>query len=230
MPTIRIRMRDEREMVLAARARQVNVKSVLVTETGTQFVFPYAPRQVNAGGFAGTYARVDRYGRNPLLQRAGEPLPEFTATFVLGSNDHQVSIEPELYAIRQMAKTRERITWTYGLFEGGWWRVTNLTIRTLLRQQGTNHVTRAECSMTLTRASDLLVNVGPVTGGAVHTTASASASASTKPQRHTVKSGETMAAVSLKYYGTVDRWREIADVNGVRDSRVVTDGQVLIIP
>ena len=50
---------------------------------------------------------------------------------------------------------------------------------------------------------------------------------------HTVKEGETLTVISLKYYGTKERWREIYDANrealsGGPDK--IQPGQKLIIP
>jgi len=44
----------------------------------------------------------------------------------------------------------------------------------------------------------------------------------TKPQPkvHVLKSGETLWALAQKYLGSGSRWREIADLNGIKDSQV----------
>ena len=46
---------------------------------------------------------------------------------------------------------------------------------------------------------------------------------------HIVKRGETLQSISVKYYGSFDRWQEIKTVNNLRTS-TVSENQVLIIP
>ncbi len=51
---------------------------------------------------------------------------------------------------------------------------------------------------------------------------------------HTVASGEVLSEISRKYYGTVNKWREILEFNRERlklsDERDIRPGQVLQIP
>jgi nucleoid-associated protein YgaU len=42
--------------------------------------------------------------------------------------------------------------------------------------------------------------------------------------------GEDLMAIAARELGDVRRWREIADLNGIRDPRAVTIGQVLRLP
>lgn len=47
-----------------------------------------------------------------------------------------------------------------------------------------------------------------------------------------MQEGETLTAISLKYYGTKDRWKEIYEANRstIPDPNHIKAGQKLIIP
>ena len=47
---------------------------------------------------------------------------------------------------------------------------------------------------------------------------------------HTVKSGDTLWAMSAKYYGDPTLYTIIAEVNGISNPRTIRDGTVLVIP
>ena len=47
---------------------------------------------------------------------------------------------------------------------------------------------------------------------------------------HTVKSGDTLWAMSAKYYGDPTLYTIIAEVNGISNPRTIQNGTVLVIP
>ena len=51
-----------------------------------------------------------------------------------------------------------------------------------------------------------------------------------KDQTYIVCGQDTLPSISLKFYGTMDRWQDIAVANKVWDPSVLAAGQVLIIP
>lgn len=52
----------------------------------------------------------------------------------------------------------------------------------------------------------------------------------TKQQKtHTVKSGDTLWALSKKFYGSGAKWKELASKNGIKDPRKLQIGKVLVI-
>lgn len=76
-----------------------------------------------------------------------------------------------------------------------------------------------------------------VTSTAVRTvTATAAApvtsAEATPPRTHTIVFGDTLSGISLRYYGTANRWREIFAANraNLRDERTLVAGRVLEIP
>ena len=56
------------------------------------------------------------------------------------------------------------------------------------------------------------------------------APAATGQQTHVVQRGDTLWSVSRRFYGNGNRWREIAQANGITNERRLIIGQTLIIP
>ena len=48
-------------------------------------------------------------------------------------------------------------------------------------------------------------------------------------ETYTVQSGDTLGKISKKFYGTVAKWKKIADDNGISDPRMLRVGQILKI-
>jgi nucleoid-associated protein YgaU len=49
-------------------------------------------------------------------------------------------------------------------------------------------------------------------------------------KRHVVRRGDTLGGVAALYYGDVDQWRSIARENEIDNPRILSPGQVLVIP
>lgn len=47
---------------------------------------------------------------------------------------------------------------------------------------------------------------------------------------HVVKEGESLALVAIRELDDHSRWREIADLNAIRDPRRLEAGQELVLP
>lgn len=202
-------------------------KMKLITERGSVLVIPYAPTGVSMDNLAPAYQQTARYGRAPLLGRSGEPLPTLSFTLIVAYPDSQRSVEPILKRLRDYAKTKRRVRLAYGPSEAGWYRVTSASQESVMRQAGTNHITRATVSMTFTQASDAQLRISPLSGGTAPTSAP---KASSSTRRHTVRAGDTLWALAVRYYGDGALWKRIADKNGIKDPRLLRIGAVLVIP
>lgn len=221
-------------------------KAKLITEDGLTLVLPFAPREVSHSGMADTFAVLDRPGRKPVTVRTGNGLRSVSFTVFLGYRDHQRSVEPLLEKLRGIAASGDRLTLSLSDLEGGVkWNLTGLTIDTILRQQGTNAVTRATAALTFTEDVEATVNVGPLSGGKKGPRAGGGkggkgkgddrangpgSKGKTTTQRHTVAAGETLASIALLYYGDPSEWRLIAAASGVTDPRKIKPGDRLVIP
>lgn len=204
----------------------VHPKMTIVAEDGTAFTVPYAPRETTLDGWAPTFATADRGGRQPLLLRSGQGLPQITFDLTFGAPDPQVSIERQLAALRTLARSGKRMrvnldpTTTQFL-----WRLTGFSQQVMSRQHGTNHATRAVCSLTFQRAVDAVVAVGPVSGGK-----KGSGGNKKIPRYHVWRKGDTLVKLAVQYYDEASMWRRIADVNGIRRPKHIAVGRRLLLP
>lgn len=202
-------------------------KMTIVTEDGDAFTVPYAPRETTLDGVVPTWATADRGGRAPLLLRSGNGLPQITFDLIFGYANPQRSVERQLGELRKLAKSGKRMrvnldpTTTANL-----WRMTGFTQQTVARQYGTNKPTRALCSLTFQKASDAVVAVGPVSGGAKKK----GDNDKKRPRFHTWRKGDTLVKVAVRYYGEAAVWRHIADANNIRNPKNIKVGRRLILP
>lgn len=201
-------------------------KAILEAEKGTRLVLPYAPQGSDLGGLADTWDVVGRPGRKPLVLHSGKRLPTMGLTILLARRDHQTSIEQLLAKLVELGEARERVTLSnMSPLERGPWRITDLAITSSHRQQGTNHITRATATLTLTAASDALSRRGPLSGGAD--------AGGGKVKRYTVKKGDTLRSIAAKpsIYGNPGKWQRLAKANGIKRPRAkLKPGRVLKVP
>jgi hypothetical protein len=205
--------------------RGAHPKAVLEAEQGTRLVLPFAPRDGELDGLADTWERVERPGRRPLNLHSGEGLPTLELPLVLARADHQDSIEDLLEKLRKLGKARERVVLSnMSPLERGPWRITGLKIGSTARQHGTNHITRATATLTLTAASDALSRRGPLSGGK-------DTGKGSDVRRYTVKKGDTLRKLADRFYGSPGKWQIIAKENGIKKPGAdLKPGRVLRIP
>ena len=144
----------------AASTTAAHPKAVLLFEGGGKITIPYAPVEVEHGGLAGDWAVLERPGRKPITRRTGLGVKTMSWACLWGYQDHTLSIEAGLEQLRAQVARGARVTLSLGTGERGWWNVTDLQIKTLARQQGSNATTRAEVSFVFTEANDVRVKIG----------------------------------------------------------------------
>ena len=220
-----------RRPIPARPPARVHPKLALVSESGRRLDLHYAPQTVEHGGWAPTFTDVDRPGLEALTLRSGEPHPTMTFEAYLAYPNIQQTVEHTLKALREMAASRERLRVVFGPSEGGLWRLTNAGASSEERQEGTNAITRATIPLTFTRAVDVNVHVGPMSGGITPPTGkSATAKPAPAAKTYTVKAGDTLSGISVKVYRTSSRASDIGKANGITDPRKLRVGQVLKLP
>lgn len=231
----RLRLYD----AIAAPAQGVEAahpKVELVTEGDRdRFIFPFAPpKQVS--GLADRYAEADRSGREPVLRNVGGALKTETFEALVAHGDHQRSVEGRLATLRKMADKGRPVRWrNFGPSSTGWFLITDLTVEDELRAHGSNEITRARVSFTLTEESDVDVKVGPVSGGKKRKQGKKGKKggrdkAQKWPKTYKVKAGDTLAKIAGRFYDAPDEWPTIADANGIRNPRNLKVGAKLKIP
>jgi LysM repeat protein len=201
-------------------------------------IIPYAPNEVEHSGIGAEYANVTRAGRRNALVYLKKQLPTMSFTLLVADTWRPSAdpVHPKLVQsatsilkeLRHWAENGVRIRVTYGAFESGTWRITEMSVKTVARNQTNNEPTRAEVDITFTVVSDIVVGTGPVSGGVKP--APVKKSPAPKTRVHTVKSGDTLIAISIKYYGTGSKWRRIADANKIKNANKLRIGQKLRIP
>lgn len=141
-------------------------KATIVTENGVRLVLPFAPREVEHDGFTDEFANLSRAGRKPLTVRTGDGLRAVSFGVFLGYGDPQRSVEPLLKTLARIAAAGDSCVISLSALEAGRrWNLTGLTVSTLMRQHGTNAVTRANVSLTFTEDVEAVIKVGPISGG-----------------------------------------------------------------
>lgn len=202
------------------------LKAVLEAERGTKLRLRYAPRTGDLDGLADVWQRLDRPGRKPLTLRTGRRLPTLALEVTIARPDHQDSVEDVLAKLVDLGEASDRVIIS-GLspLERGPWRIDGLKITGTLRQEGTNHFTRATATLSLVAASDALSRRGPLSGG--------KDGADGKVTRYTVKKGDTLRSIAAKpsVYGTPQKWQRLAEANNIKRPNVeLKPGRVLKVP
>jgi LysM repeat protein len=207
-------------------------KAFIQTETGARWVFPYAPRESEHGGDTDEWAVLPRSGRKPLVRRNGAGLRTLQFSFLIASSAYDGTVEGTINNLRTVVGNADKVLFSLGYLERGWWRVTDLQVSPLARQEGTNQVTRANVSIQLIEAYDVRPKIGRTA-----TRPKPKPPAKTKPKATspsyryvTVRRGDTLWDFAVKYLGTGLRWKEIAKLNGVRDPKKLQIGKRLRIP
>lgn len=205
---------------------------------------PYAPRQVEHDNLGADFAVIPRPGLKSIVAYSNEKLPTMSFTLFISDKPSSQSVSPQssfqsvttaisvINALKTYAEKGYRLRVSYGQMESGLWYITEFRLTSLSRDEFTDEITQAEAEITLTKDSGVAIGLGPVTGGVKPpSTPSAPTPPTQKAARYyTVKKGDTLWAISVKYYGTGTKWRTIADANGIRDPKKLKIGAVLRIP
>jgi LysM repeat protein len=215
-----------------AAPRRRHPKAYIQSETGARFLLPYAPRETEHGGDADEWATIPRSGRKPLVRRNGAGLRTLQFSFLLGTSSPDSSVEVSIVTLRTVVGNADKVLFSHGILERGWWRVIDLKVAPLMRQEGTNQVTRATVSISLIEAYDVRPRIGQTSTRPNPKPPSKSKPKASSPGYRyvTVKRGDSLWEFAVKYLGSGSRWREIARLNGIRDTKTLRVGARLRIP
>lgn len=203
---------------------------------GTEILtLPVTSEVVPHSEISPAWVEIPRPEAAPLLRRSNERLwkMQLTVLFVLPGG--MTSVEPALITLHRFANHTAPILVGYSLFESGFWRITDMSLRSVRKHPDTNETVRAEVTLYLTREPD------PPSTSAVAAPApkaAAPAKAAGTPKRtstpaartYTVRSGDTLSGIAGRIYGHADYWPTIAKANKIKDPRRIKPGQVLTIP
>lgn len=204
----------------------VHPKLTLVDDLGTRVVLPHAPIDAPLGNLGPTWEEVARDGdRPPLLVRTGPNLATLgLECTIVDSRRPDASMELYAFALTSMARQGRRVfVRNYGILVGNPWRIVSFDVSPFRREPGTNAIAGFTASIALKAASDAVVKVGSITGGA---------QAAAPPPARTVNvlHGETPEALAYRALGATSAVAELLDANGIRDPRLLTPGTTLKVP
>lgn len=203
---------------------------IYAESTGTLALsVPYAPREIEYGGWAQDWTQTERSGNTPLLLRKGQPLLSLRFSLTLANPNPYETQTDQLVTLQKLARTQERVLVRYSQLESGLWRITDVSASSQMRHPENSEVTRGVVSLTLTQASDAAPSVGPVSGGPAPGSAPAAAPA---PRTHMVVRGDTLWGIAQRYYGNGTLWPRIFDANRdkIKDPHWIFPGQVFVVP
>lgn len=216
-----------------AAARQPHGHKHAVVKSGHErVVLRCTSPKVDHGDLAGAWKQVDRDGDRPLLGMTGRRLHTAKVEAIVARNDGSPIEDVLVHLINVSRDPVNRVTLAnYGFLEAGPWRLTDITISSDMRKFGTNQVTRANVTLTLTEA---VLEPGPraakKTKGKKHTGGANAGSSAGKPRMYTVRSGDTLSRIAAKFYGDANLWHRIARANKIRRPDRIRVGQRLRIP
>lgn len=191
-------------------------------------------------GLGPEFVSIDRAESFPLFVKKGDRLRESTLSGVIvgGPEVDSPGVEAALQILVAIVRLGEPVVIAFGPLEAGTWIVSNLDIRAVRRQPGTNAANWCEVELEIVEhkvdpippAPIPQLTPTPITSAPPAPVAPSTAAPPPGPRTHTIVRGDTLWDLAGRYYRDHYQWRRIADANGVRDPRKLVIGQRLTIP
>ena len=184
------------------------------------------------------FGTIDRPGRLTVSRPTGRKLREISFEHTVASGNPGRSIDSKLKTYNDLAESghKVKISGGSGNMEGGrWWIITGLEI-TIEQRATDNGVSRATLSWTFSEYANVtakLIASKPPAKSKAKKKASSKTSKAKAKRVHTVRRGDTLQAISRKYYGTYGKWRQIYAANKKimrKGPHVLATGWKLTIP
>jgi nucleoid-associated protein YgaU len=188
---------------------------------GATIAIPIAPVEAEWQDLGMDYAVVARPRRVDALIGAKPKLAKWNCTLDVVGDIADTAFNT-VAALEKYANWGIALVVSYSPGESGLWRITDMSYRVIDRMVAHNTPNRYEVDIEFTRVSDINSNspASPITGGIQ----AMSAVPNIAGYVYDVKSGDTLWDISIKVYGTGDRWRELARKNRIIDPRNLADG------
>lgn len=222
-------------VTIIAPPHQRGHKRAIIKSGGKRVVLRCTSPKVEHTGLAGDWKQVPRGGDRPLLGMAGRQLHVAKVTAIIARDDGS-PVEDILVDLINISRDADhKVTLAqYGYLEAGPWRLTDITPVSDQRKFGTNQITRADVTLTLT---EYVAEPGPraakkkkqhAAGGSKNTGSGGTKHA--KARMYTVRPGDTLSRIALKFYDDANAWHRIARANKLRNPNRIYPGQRLRIP
>ena len=201
----------------------------LSEDGGTAIALPYAPNSYSIGGIAGAYSTIQRAGDKPLTIFSNDQLLTVNMElYIAPKRQNRILDSVDAYLTEFRRYVRQKKRWKFvidGQIAGIYWYFTQVDLQSKLRRPTDNELSVATLSVSLTEASDLTIATGPVDGGVSPTDPNPDGA----PNRtHTVKSGDYLWNLAVRYLGSGKCWPDIAKLNNITDPRTLRVGQLKI--
>lgn len=200
-----------------------------------------APKERDYTNLGSQWSEIAVPGGAPFLVKESFGLKKLAFTLTIADpNNMDTDMTKDLQILNAFANTVRPIKIAYsGYFDAWTWRCTSLSIHTLQAHPLTSKITSATADLEFTQKRDVADFTGPVTGGAKANNTTKNTSTSNTKKKATksktgtkkattkvyvVKKGDTLSGISYKLYGTVSKWRELADTNGIKNPRLLQIG------
>lgn len=155
---------------VAVSSQNITAKMVLnlstIQDQPYEFVFPYAPIDVQYSNMAAEWTEINRPGRTPLIDYSQSKLLEVSFNFLVARPGDGItfSVDDDLVTLRYMASSKRTVS-IFGMdgmltnpfqipgqpnrtSSGFFFHITDFTVRSVRRNKD-NQITAAECSITL---------------------------------------------------------------------------------
>lgn len=220
---------------IVAAPNQHGHKRAIVKSGSRRIILRCTSPKVDHSGLAGAWKQVPRSGDRPLLGMDGRQLHVAKVQARVARDDGS-AVEDILVALINISRDGQNTVTlaNYGYLEAGPWRLSDIAIVSEMRKFGTNQVTRADVTLTLTEA---VAEPGPkapkkpkkpAAGGGSKSGGSGKGTPRTRV--YTVVRGDTLSRIAVKFYGDANQWHRIAKANNIRDPNRIYPGQRLKIP
>lgn len=206
-------------------------KLVFKTGDGKKFTFPYSPKVIEYEGGNRKWTESPRPGR--MSKYISGSITGRVATFNAELvNKNKGSVASTLNALLAITRTKSYVLMEYTASESGVWVITEFNYSVVQRNE--NHDPyHVSVNVTMQEISSDILSKGPASGGKSNdskNTVTSGNSTTKKVKTYTVKKGDTLWGISLKYYGTGTKWVRIADANKITNPKRLQIGTVLRIP
>jgi nucleoid-associated protein YgaU len=189
----------------------------IVSRDGSmRYAAPYAPLEIDFGGYGWTYSQSERPGRTPVSSPATKALRTMAmelmivnrTSVLLGSGaslDDALPIEDQLTALSTLADSLQPLTVEYGTQCQGLWVITSLTFKSIARSPVNNQITRATAHIEFQEYSPYSFYIAPPPPPAPPHSGGGGGgrpSSDRTTKKYKVKKGDTLSVIARKTYGS----------------------------